>query len=237
MPDVAFIAAVLAGLTGSLHCVAMCGGFATATVAPVAPLWPARALVRQRIAMQSGRLATYALLGAAVGSLGGAAFAVEWTAWQRGLHVAANVALVAAAASVAGFSVGGRALEGVGLAMFRRAAPSLSRRASGGGLGARFTLGLLWGLTPCALIYAMLPVALLAGGAWQGSVVMAGLWLGTLPALLAASGVARILLRRPGSLVARRAAAVAIAAFAVVGLARALLDPGLPAAGPFCIVH
>ena len=237
MPDFAFIAAVLAGLTGSLHCVAMCGGFATATVAPVTTLWPARVLTRQRVAMQAGRLATYALLGAALGSLGGAAFAVEWTAWQRGLHVAANVALVGAAASVAGLGLGRRAIEGVGLAVFRRAAPSLSRRASGGGLAARFALGLLWGLTPCALIYAMLPVALLAGGAWQGSVVMAGLWLGTLPALLPASGAARMLLRGPGSLVARRVAALAIAAFAVVGLARALLEPGLPAAGPFCIVH
>ena len=237
MPDVAFVAAILAGLTGSLHCIAMCGGFATASAAPVAPLLPAHVLRRQRIAMQAGRLATYALLGAALGSLGGAAFAIEWTAWQRGLHVAANVALVAAAASVAGFGLGGTALEGFGLAVFRRAAPSLSRRTGGGGLGARFMLGLLWGLTPCALIYAMLPVALLAGGPLQGSIVMAGLWLGTLPALLAASGAARVLFKAPGRLAARRFAAVAIAGFAVVGLARALLDPGLPAGGPFCLVH
>ena len=69
MPDAAFIAAILAGLTGSLHCVAMCGGFATASVAPVAPLLPARALARQRVAMQAGRLVTYALLGAALAYL------------------------------------------------------------------------------------------------------------------------------------------------------------------------
>jgi len=237
VPDVAFLAAILAGLTGSLHCVAMCGGFATATLVTVAPLLPARVLARQRMATQAGRLATYALLGAALGSLGGAAFALEWTAWQRGLHVAANLALIAAAASVAGVALGGSTFERAGLAIFRRAAPRVAARAGDGGFAARFALGMLWGLTPCALIYAMLPVALLAGGALQGGTVMAGLWLGTLPALLATSGAARFAWRRPGSLVARRVAALGIAAFAVAGLARALLEPVLPLAGPFCLVH
>jgi sulfite exporter TauE/SafE len=237
VPDVAFFAAILAGLTGSLHCIAMCGGFATATVAPVAPLLPARVLARQRVAIQAGRLATYALLGAALGSLGGAAFAIDWTAWQRGLHVAANVALGAAAASVAGVGLGGPTLERAGLAIFRRAAPRLAIRTRGGGLAARFALGMLWGLTPCALIYALLPVALLAGGPLEGGIVMAGLWLGTLPALLAASGAARLALRRPGSLLTRRIAGLAIGSFALLGLARALLEPGLPLAGPFCFVR
>ena len=39
---------------------------------------------------------------------------------------------------------------------------------------ARFALGVLWGLTPCALVYGVLPVALLSGGAWQGGIMRGG---------------------------------------------------------------
>jgi sulfite exporter TauE/SafE len=235
VPDSAFLAAILAGLTGSLHCVAMCGGFAGAGAGGSAPLLPARELARQRIAMQVGRLVTYVALGGALGSLGGAAFAWQWAGWQRGLYVAANVALLLAAASMAGLRVGGPALERAGLAIFRGAAPALTGRARG--LRGRFALGLLWGLTPCALIYAVLPLALLSGGPLAGATVMAGLWIGTLPALLAASGAWRMALQRCGTVAVRRVAATAIGGFALLGLYRVTLATDLLANGPFCLVR
>ena len=79
----------------------------------------------------------------------------------------------------------------------------------------RFVLGLLWGMTPCALVYGVLPVAMFAGSAPDGALVMLAFGLGTLPNLAfagAALGVARRWLQRP---IARHAAATLVAAFGI----------------------
>ena len=47
-------------------------------------------------------------------------------------------------------------------------------------------MGMLWGLTPCALVYSVLPLALLAGGALQGALVMLAFGIATLPNLVVA---------------------------------------------------
>ena len=66
MVDAGFLKAALAGLTGSLHCLAMCGGYvAAADASAVQPLRPARALRVERLVAHAGRLSTYLLLGAA----------------------------------------------------------------------------------------------------------------------------------------------------------------------------
>jgi sulfite exporter TauE/SafE len=89
---------------------------------------------------------------------------------------------------------------------------------------------------PCGLVYSVLPLALLAGGAWQGGVVMAAFGLGTLPGLLA-GGVAltRLQAIAPAAAV-RYAAAGVMVAFGAFGLWRAFAAPGTLAAVPFCVV-
>ncbi|MGH8678420.1 MAG: sulfite exporter TauE/SafE family protein, partial [Burkholderiales bacterium] len=47
-------------------------------------------------------------------------------------------------------------------------------------------VGARWGWIPCALVYAVLATALVAGSAGQGAVLMAAFGLGTLPSLFAA---------------------------------------------------
>lgn len=232
MLDAGVVAAVLAGLTGSLHCVAMCGGYAVASHAGPAAILPAAQLRAGQVAAHLGRLATYLLLGCAFGAAGGAAFAFAWPGAQRALYGIANGVLLLTAARVAFPAASAAVLERAGLALFQRAAPLARPWLRGTGLRARFALGLLWGLTPCALIYGMLPIALLAGGAARGAAVMAGLWLGTLPALLLATGLAHRL-ATPAN---RRLAGLAIAVFASIGLARVLLWPQALASGPFCLV-
>jgi sulfite exporter TauE/SafE len=44
--------------------------------------------------------------------------------------------------------------------------------------------GLAWGWIPCGMVYAALPLALVAGGPVQGALVMLAFGLGTLPNLL-----------------------------------------------------
>lgn len=239
MAQSALIGAFLVGLFGGLHCLAMCGGYVAAISGGnnrQQPLISLRILRHLQAAAHAGRLATYALLGAAFGGAGGAALALSWEPIQRFLYVAANLLLLALAVAVARGNTGFPALERAGLHVYLRALPIMRPFVRGSGLFSRFGFGLLWGLTPCALVYGVLPVALLAGGTLDGALVMLAFGLGTLPNLLAATWIAG---RTRSVLAGRRlrlAAAAIIAAFAVAGLWRAMFGPGPLTHGPFCIV-
>src|SRR5262245_2835717 len=66
---VSLTAALLAGLLGSAHCVAMCGGLAGA-MGMKAREYGATNLLMTALALQTGRIGSYALAGALVGSVG-----------------------------------------------------------------------------------------------------------------------------------------------------------------------
>jgi sulfite exporter TauE/SafE len=236
MPDAAFFAALLTGLTGGVHCIAMCGGFVAASASGTRVLHPARRLAADHMAAQAGRLVTYLALGSAFGAIGGAAFAFAWPAWQRGLFVVANLLLLVTALRMVGATLGNASVEAVGLAVFRRVVPVAAPWAREGRGGARFVLGMVWGLTPCGLIYGVLPLALLSGGALAGAAVMAGLWLGTLPALVLAGRMHGLLARRFSLAAVRRVAATLVAGFALLGLYRAIVTPDALAAGAYCLL-
>jgi len=79
----------------------------------------------------------------------------------------------------------------------------------------------------------VLPLALFAGGAWQGGIVMLVFGAATLPHLVGAGfAFASLDLRRPRL---RRAAAIVICAFGLLGLYRAAFVPGAIGQGPFCL--
>jgi hypothetical protein len=86
--------------------------------------------------------------------------------------------------------------------------------------------GALWGWLPCGMVYSVLVTAMLSGSALGGAAVMLAFGLGTVP-MLAALGLAGQRLRtRLGERRVRIAAGLVIAAFGVLGLARAA--GGLP---------
>jgi sulfite exporter TauE/SafE len=97
-------------------------------------------------------------------------------------------------------------------------------------------LGALWGLTPCALVYGVLPLALLSGGVWQGALIMLAFGVGTLPNLLAAGWALSRMKRRLEAKAVRWAAGAIVAVFALAGLWRALFVPASLGAGPFCLI-
>jgi len=237
----ALISAWLAGVLGGAHCLAMCGGFLAAFSAagkPAgAPLLPAGALALRQLPYNLGRVTTYAALGGAFGAAGSAALvAADWLPLQRGLFVVANLFLLALAAAIAWKTEAFAPLQRAGVALFRRLAPTVGALASRDGILARFALGMVWGLVPCALIYSVLPIALFAGGALEGAAVMLAFGLGTLPNLVAAGWfVARARTWLDGR-VARYATALLLAGFAAVGIWRALFGPLSLAQGAFCLV-
>lgn len=238
MPHAAMLAALAAGLLGGLHCIAMCGAYVALSRGAGAsvPLLPRRTLIADAMLAQLARLATYATLGAVVGAVGGTAFADTLTPFQRGLYVLANLLLVALAVGLWRGRASFAPLEALGARAYATLVPVAGPLVRGRGTGARLALGVVWGLTPCALVYGVLPLALLSGGAWQGAAIMLAFGLGTLPNLLAAGWLVG---RAKAALSSRRvrvATALVVAGFGLAGLARALFAADTLGASPFCLV-
>jgi sulfite exporter TauE/SafE len=231
----------LVGALGGAHCFAMCGGLLGALAARDAtsaqPLVPARRVALHQAGYHAGRIATYTLLGIAFGAAGAATLgAVDVLAVQRAIYVAANVLLLLLGASLVVRTPALLALQRAGARAFAPLLQTVQPLLRRPGMSGRIALGLTWGLMPCALIYGVLPLALFAGGAWQGGLVMLAFGLGTLPNLLATG----VLLSRARRFVSggtvRHAAAALMIAFGLLGIWRVFLAPGALAQGPFCLV-
>ncbi len=238
----ALISAWLAGALGGAHCLAMCGGFlaamsGAASPGAVHPLLPARALLARQLPYNLGRITTYALLGAAFGAAGAVTMsASQGLPIQRALYVAANVFLLLLALAMVGPRHGFAWLERAGAAVFGRVVPAMRPLLTHDAAGARLIVGMFWGLVPCALVYGVLPVALFAGGPAQGAAVMLAFGLGTLPNLVVAGWLMARARRWFDGRGVRYAAAALLAAFAMVGIWRALAATGDLAQGPFCLM-
>ncbi|KQO15018.1 hypothetical protein ASF11_10425 [Acidovorax sp. Leaf76] len=185
--------ALLMGLAGGSHCLAMCaapcgalvgqgGGPAAGAVAQPVRWLPRGGVVQRTAAFHAGRLAGYALAGAL------AALAMDSLAWltqhTMALRPAWTLAHVAVMAWGLMLMVQARQpqwVEQAGRAVWARVRPLV--QAPGGVLLA----GFLWALMPCGLLYSALLVAALSGGPVQGALAMAlfgvgsGLWLAAGP--------------------------------------------------------
>ena len=152
------------------------------------------------------------------------------------LYVGANIFLLVLGTSLALGTPGVAGLQRVGAKLFGAVLPALQPLLARPGFVGRIALGLAWGLVPCALVYAVLPLALFAGGAWQGALVMLAFGAGTTPTLLAASFALRLPRRALGQRGWRYVAATAVIVLATTGIYRSLFVAGALAQGPFCLV-
>ncbi|VCU68367.1 hypothetical protein PIGHUM_00418 [Pigmentiphaga humi] len=249
---------LLLGLLGGVHCAAMCGGLVMAIEHRHAP----RLIVLRRAApwrlgletlvMHGGRILTYAMLGALAGGLGGNVWRQQWLPLQRGaLVLGASLLCIygtvlvmravrpdaapgaanrwRAALVRAWMATGARVVQS-------RAAAAVRARLAGRPLLERFLTGLGWGLMPCGMSLGALAIALVAGNAASGALAMAAFGLGTLPNLVAMSGLAGWLRRRARLRAWRIGGGTAIAAFGMVGLARAATLPATLLEQGFCVV-
>ena len=208
MHELTWVTALLAGLLGSSHCAAMCGGIATAL--GTAPGGRARILL-----YQLGRIGSYSIAGACVGALGAAAgFAFAISRWSEVLRLATAIMVVVIGLDIA-FSGSGRARwlrtpERWGALLWRRMAPlARSTRQVPPALRA-LAVGFLWGWLPCGLVYSVLLAAAVSGGALGGAATMVAFGLGTLPAMAGFSLLGTRLPRPEGAL-ARVLGAVLVA--------------------------
>jgi uncharacterized protein len=192
-----FAPAFIVGLTGSLHCLGMCG--------PLIAAWSLRyrtvsqagsgnegfsffsGAFLHHLGFHVGRITTYGVLGAIVAGIFSSFEVHKFSMQYR-----------------AGFAVAcGLVLIGVGLVIFgtlpmpqfvvRLLSPqasvfgkSLARLANSKSPGSKIGLGILAGFLPCGLTWAMLVAAASTLSPLKGLVTMAAFGLGTIPALLAA---------------------------------------------------
>lgn len=208
--------AVAAALTfaASAHCVGMCGGFAAAASAG-ARSWR---LLASQLLLQLGKATSYMFLGVLAGALGGAivksaALAVA----GRILTVFAGVALLFAGLALLGLLGRGDDALSRWLAPHwaRVMGPLLRQRPSGFPL----VVGLAMGFFPCPLVYAGVAAAAATGSPLKGALTMAGVGLGTVPALLLSAAFGTMLSAVWRKNVAR-VAGVLLVLFAALTIAR-----------------
>lgn len=181
MAPAAWLTAAALAFAASAHCVGMCGGFVLALADPSRPrAWSALA---GHLALQLGKGTSYAFLGALAGAFGAALSADATFVWgARVLALACGLALIAAGLTLLGLRRGGDAVAGwLAPHLARVTGPLLHARPR----GAALVVGLVMGFLPCPLVYAGLAGAAASGSAAAGALVLAGVALGTVPALLA----------------------------------------------------
>lgn len=211
---VALGAAFLAGLVGSVHCVAMCGGIATG-FAPYGA--GAKAAWHVALTTNLGRVSGYVLAGVIVGGLGHglvAIFRIEHLMFA--LRALAGVVLILVALKMLGATRSLDLFGKAGDALWTKLRPIQSRLLPANTFPRRFGLGMLWGWLPCGLSTTMLAAAWLQATPHGGGALMAAFGLGTLPTMLPLSYSGARWLARPGQ---RRVAGVLMLAAGLLTLA------------------
>ena len=164
MVELCSLAAFVAGLLGSVHCVGMCGAFAAACARA-----PRRA---SRLAPRADRL-TYALLGAAR-----RAASVGCCPGPPGCPAALAALLLVWFALALGGARSRTPPPSPRPGPRRRPGRSSARRPA-----AQFLFGVVNGFLPCGLVYSALSLAVAVASPGWGALTMLAFGAGTLPAL------------------------------------------------------
>lgn len=186
-------AAFAAGLLGSTHCLGMCAGISGVFTINAAARG-LRAQLTTALVYNSGRLASYAVLGALVATFGNTLIAVM-PSIAGPLRLAGGVIIVLIGLQIAFNWRVLQPLERMGARIWESIAPLAKGLLPVTSLPKAAALGLMWGLLPCGLVYSVLLVAATTADSVQGALIMAAFGLGTLPAMLA-TGLGAIQLNR-----------------------------------------
>lgn len=190
------LAAFIAGLFGSVHCIGMCGGIVglinraqtdastenSTDFLHTLPYW---------LISNGGRIVSYMVAGAIAGTLGSAAVGVFKAEHVQniGLMLSGSF-LVMLGLYIAGWWQGLVKLEKLGGGLWKYIQPRLSRQLSQRGWRKSLAVGLMWGWLPCGLVYSMLVWSMTIATPLGGASIMLAFGLGTLPMLIGLAAVA-----------------------------------------------
>lgn len=180
-------AAFIAGLVGSGHCVAMCGGMAGA-LGMRARAMAGGSMQHAFVNMMNyhiGRIMSYASAGAVFGLAGSAVQRVlDVVHLTMALRVVSGLLIVAVAMRVL-FDLRLLArVERLGGKVWARLSPLARQTKTRSVWGQALLLGAIWGWLPCGLVYSMLVMAAVTTGPLHGALVMISFGAGTLPSML-----------------------------------------------------
>lgn len=209
------------GLFSTLHCLGMCGGIMGALTFSLPPE------VRQQsqrlwgfvLAYNLGRLGSYTLAGALIGSLGSSLYAlVSPRHAYLVLQWLAALLMVGVGLYLAGGFPRFARIEKFGEPLWKRLEPFGRRLLPVRHPAQALLYGMIWGWLPCGLVYTALLLTVTSGDALSGALYMLAFGIGTLPAMTGAGILAQRMMqlaRRPG---VRLVAGSLLIAMALAGL-------------------
>lgn len=172
-------AALLMGFIGSFHCIGMCG--------PIALTLPgssgAFSFLIERILYNTGRIVTYAMLGAVVGIAGGM---ISMAGWQGPFSILLGTGILVFTLLPKGLreSLQQIAILQYFLSKLKQLLALFMKQHSKAAL---FITGLLNGFLPCGFVYIGLAGAASTGSSLQAIIFMVFFGMGTLPAMMLVS--------------------------------------------------
>jgi sulfite exporter TauE/SafE len=185
--DSILLTALMVGFLGGVHCLGMCGGVVGALTFSLdqkiqLSWWR---MLPYLLAYNAGRISSYVLIGALFGFLGSSLGSLAtFLPAQQVLQAFAGLFMIALGLYLGGWWFGIVAIEKAGQSVWRLLSPYVSKFTPVRQLHQAWLYGLVWGWLPCGLVYSMLIMALSAGSALEGGLVMLAFGLGTLPNLL-----------------------------------------------------
>lgn len=227
------LAALSAGLLGGIHCIGMCGGIAnmltsagknsrkTIPIIPVSAEASSHKVApwRKPFLLHSGRIFTYALMGAAAGSIGALGMQVHpFMPIHTLMYIIGNLALIWLGLRLFGYTAHFAPLD--------RLVASITTRIH---LSPRFSLlrqtqrypflvGMIWGCLPCGLVFGVLPFALLSGDGASGAILLLIFGLSALPHLIFAQSISNWLHHSKIPTLLRGAGATLLTSIGLMGL-------------------
>ena len=185
--DSMLITALMVGFLGGLHCLGMCGGVVGALTFSLEPKVQACwwRMLPYQLAYNIGRISSYMVIGALFGFLGAMLGSLAtFLPAQQALQFVAGLFMIALGLYLGGWWFGIVAIERLGQKFWSRLTPYAKKITPVKTIRHAWLYGLLWGWLPCGLVYSMLIMAMSAGSALEGALVMMAFGLGTLPNLL-----------------------------------------------------
>ena len=221
-------AALMLGIAASGHCLVMCGGISAALGLATAKRADGRSRMSLLVAYQAGRMVSYSIAGALLGSVLGIIVSwLDFDAVRQGLRALSAAALAAAALVAFGAlrDPGAR----VGRLVWPRLAPLGKRFLPVTSVSRALGFGMVWGWMPCGFVYTVIVIAALEHDALRSAATMLAFGAGTSPAMIAvALGAQRPASFAAGSTGRRFAGAVLIGSAALT-----LFAPQIVAAAPW----
>ncbi|OJW13340.1 sulfite exporter TauE/SafE family protein [Mucilaginibacter sp. 44-25] len=176
-----YLVALLIGLSGSVHCVGMCGPLVFG-IPSAGKSW--RVFVADKLLYNLGRVITYTFLGFLLGQLG----LLAWLAgMQQALSITSGIIVIIAGVVRLLKLKGAKYLPDVSLPFYRLINIAIKRHAG------HLLLGMLNGLLPCGFVYIALFGALNTTEPLHAALFMLFFGLGTIPLMLTAALSAKAL--------------------------------------------